>query len=284
MLYLGAPVWSLKDWVGNFFPPKTKPADFLSHYSRRLNTVEGNTVFYATPSVATVARWRAETPPGFKFCLKFPQAISHQRRLRSAEAETKAFLACLETLADRCGPSFLQLPPNFSGRDLPVLAAYLASLPRAFSYAVEPRHADFFSPPHEAALDDLLRRHAVARVCFDTRAIRQIAQPDAATRQAQERKPNFPPRMTRTASFALIRYVGPPVPEANHTWLAEWAQPVAQWLAAQDDVFFFTHCPDDTFAPDLARYLHSLINAHHAVPPLPAWGETPAVLTQHSLF
>lgn len=49
-VYLGAPVWGLKDWVGNFLPPKTKPCDFLSLYSQRLNTVEGNTTFYSLPT------------------------------------------------------------------------------------------------------------------------------------------------------------------------------------------------------------------------------------------
>ena len=85
-LYLGCPIWGLKGWVGNFFPAGAKQRDFLALYSRRLNTVEGNTTFYAIPDQTTVERWRDETPPGFKFCLKFPKIISHQLRLRNAEA------------------------------------------------------------------------------------------------------------------------------------------------------------------------------------------------------
>lgn len=72
-------MWGLKAWVGSFFPAGAKQREFLALYSRRLQTVEGNTTFYATPDVATVERWRAETPPGFRFCFKFPQSISHHQ-------------------------------------------------------------------------------------------------------------------------------------------------------------------------------------------------------------
>jgi hypothetical protein len=46
--YLGCAVWGYKDWVGELFPPGSRQAGFLSLYSRRLTTVEGNTTFYAT--------------------------------------------------------------------------------------------------------------------------------------------------------------------------------------------------------------------------------------------
>jgi hypothetical protein len=45
--YIGCAVWGYKDWIGELFPPGSKSGDFLSLYSRRLTTVEGNTTFYA---------------------------------------------------------------------------------------------------------------------------------------------------------------------------------------------------------------------------------------------
>lgn len=45
--HIGCAVWGYKDWVGGLFPPGTKQADFLSLYSHRLTTTEGNTTFYA---------------------------------------------------------------------------------------------------------------------------------------------------------------------------------------------------------------------------------------------
>jgi len=150
-LYLGAPVWAAKEWVGNFFPPKSKSPDFLSLYSRRLNTVEGNTTFYALPNSETLDRWVADTPPSFRFCLKFPQTISHHLRLQHAEIETGQFLDCLTRLGERAGPAFLQLPPTFNAKSLPTLATYLGSLPDQFQYALEVRHPDFYAEPGEAA-------------------------------------------------------------------------------------------------------------------------------------
>jgi len=38
---------------------------------------------------------------------KFPQAISHDKRLSNAEPETVLFLEMLDTLSKRTGPAFL---------------------------------------------------------------------------------------------------------------------------------------------------------------------------------
>ena len=278
-LYLGTPMWALKTWVGTFYPAVARQKDFLSLYSRRLNTVEGNTTFYAAPSAETVARWRAETPEGFRFCLKFPKTISHEKRLRDAEAETDEFLARLEQLGERCGPAFLQLPPTFSARALPALAAYLDALPPPGSglrFAVEVRHLDFFGTPAEAALDDALRAHGVARVLYDVRPLRAAEPADEATRTAQERKPDVPVRFTRTADFAFVRYISYPAVEANGPWLDEWAEPVSGWLGAGEDVYFFCHNKNDYFSPWLARDFHARVGRRVPLPALPAWDEDEA--------
>ena len=241
-------MWALKTWVGTFYPEGSKARDFLSLYSRRLNTVEGNTTFYATPSAETVARWRAETPEGFKFCLKFPKSISHEKRLREAEAETAEFVARLEQLGDRCGPAFLQLPPTFGARGLPALTAYLDALPGpagGLRLAVEVRHPDYFGGPAEAALDEALAERGVARVLYDVRGLRAAEPDDEATRVAQARKPDVPVRFTRTADFAFVRYISFPEVEENGPWLEEWAGHVAEWVRAGEDVFFYAHNKND---------------------------------------
>ena len=283
-LYLGCPIWGLKGWVGNFFPPGAKQRDFLKLYSRRLNTVEGNTTFYATPGVETIERWRNETPPGFKFCLKFPKVITHQRRLRHAEAETNEFLDRLHRLGDRGGPAFLQLPPNYGSRNLQSLISYLDSLPRDFRYAVEVRHPDFFDGPAEAVLDEVLRARGAARVLFDVRGLRSAEPKDEATVISQERKPNVPVRFTRTAPFAFVRFIAHPKVDANAELLTDWAGRVADWLAAGDDVFFFLHSPTDVLSPLLARDLHDRVAARHPLPPLPPWSAGSSTPQQSSLF
>jgi uncharacterized protein YecE (DUF72 family) len=272
-------MWGLKSWVGRLFPPKTKPKDFLSVYSRRFNTVEGNTTFYALPDADVVMRWRDATPAGFKFCLKLPQIISHGKQLRACRAETKAFVARLRLLDDRCGPALLQLPPSFGAKQLDRLREWLEAWPSDLRLAVEPRHADFFGA-HEAELDALLGQHHVARCTFDTAPLFSAdpSQPEVAA--AQARKPRWPARHTRTAGFAFIRYVGHPNIQANQGWLTSWAARVNEWLASGDDVFFFVHHPDDTFAPDLAHHFLNLLDSPAAQARIDAHRPT----TQQSLF
>jgi uncharacterized protein YecE (DUF72 family) len=272
-LFLGCPMWGLKTWVGPFFPAGTKQRDFLAAYSRRLNTVEGNTTFYALPDAATVQRWRDETPAGFRFCFKVPQEISHRRRLVNADDITADFIDRLHLLGDRRGPAFLQLPPTFSAPHLPQLAAFLQKWPPEFQLAVEPRHADFFGRA-EADFESLLREHHAVRCVFDTTALFSLA---AATsdevHEAQARKPKFAVRRPPAEPFSFTRFVAMPEVPANETWLAPWAAHVAEGLRGGRDVYFFLHHPDDTHAPAVARLMHRLISQHVDVPALPEWGE-----------
>src|SRR5262247_705717 len=103
-LYIGCPIWSFKGWVGNFYPKGTKPADFLHEYARRLTTIEGNTTFYAVPSVKTLSQWVDEMPETFRFCPKVPRAISHEGKLTGQIEATKAFIAIMSQLGSRLGP------------------------------------------------------------------------------------------------------------------------------------------------------------------------------------
>jgi len=285
-LYLGAPMWGQKTWVGTLFPKGTKQKDFLARYSRIFNTVEGNTTFYATPSAETVTRWHSETPSGFRFCLKVPQAISHHKRLVNTEGETAEFIERLRLLAGRRGPCFLQLPPTFGAGQLAGLDKWLSAWPPDLSLAVEPRHADFFDVgAHEAAFDALLRSHGAARCIFDTASLFSVSSAAPMVSEAQHKKPKFARRFTRTGPFAFVRFVCQPEVEANRAWLEPWAAHVAGWLGAQEDVFFFVHHPDDTFAPDGIRLMHALVSERIYVPSLPAWGEAdPQPPTQAALF
>lgn len=265
-------MWGLKTWAGPFLPAGTKQKDFLAAYSRRLNTVEGNTTFYALPDAATVQRWRDETPAGFHFCFKVPQEISHRRRLVNAEADTTAFVDRLQLLGDRCGPAFLQLPPTFSGQHLPQLARFLEAWPREFRLAVEPRHIDYFGSV-EAQFEALLREHNAARCVFDTTALFSLpAASSAEVSAAQERKPRFAVRRPPAEPFSFTRFVAMPDVPANEAWLQPWAAHVAEGLRAGRDVYFFLHHPDDTHAPEVARLMHRLIARHADVPALPDWG------------
>lgn len=270
--FLGCPIWAQKGWVGELFTREARAGDFLAQYASVFNTVEGNTTFYGMPTESTVARWREETPPHFRFCFKLPRVISHDKRLVGAEAESDYFFERLAPLGERLGPFFLQLPPSFSADELPALADYLRALPRTFRYAVEVRHPDFFDAGlQEAALDTLLGELDIDRACFDTRALHAAPPLDEATREAQRKKPALPVRFTATAATPFIRYVAHPEIETNDGWLAEWVAQLSQWLDEGRTPYFFMHAPDDFYAPRLARRFHSLLAQQSPVGTMPTW-------------
>ena len=266
---MGCAIWAYKGWVGNFFPEKTKPADFLRAYSRRLTAVEGNTTFYAIPSAETVSRWAEQTPDGFKFCPKIPQTITHQKRLQDAESDTQFFLERMSGLGDRLGPLFVQLPPSFAPSAFDTLADYLAAFPSGYRICVEVRHNDWFTPTNRARLNALLHQHHAARVVIDTRPLREGATNDVLVNRSRERKPDVPVQPDLTADFAFVRLICNPKAELNEPYFAEWTARAAQWLAGDASVFLFTHCPDEVFSPICAREVHGRIAALTHIEPLP---------------
>jgi uncharacterized protein YecE (DUF72 family) len=72
-LYIGTSAFTATGWEGTFYPPGIKPADYLSFYATRFNSVEADSTFYRTPSKATVQGWDKKTPEGFIFAAKVPQ-------------------------------------------------------------------------------------------------------------------------------------------------------------------------------------------------------------------
>jgi uncharacterized protein YecE (DUF72 family) len=281
LYYLGCPVWACAAWTGSVFRADARRRDWLRQYSRNFATVEGNSSFYAIPSIEVARRWAEEAEPGFRFALKFPRVISHERSLAGCDAELAAFLAVLNVLgtADRLGPSFLQLPAHFGPDSLPRLERFLDQLPRAYPYAVEVRHPAFFaSGDDERAFDGLLAKRNIDRVLFDSRALYSAPPADEFEVESQRRKPRVPWRQTVTGSRPLVRFVGRDDVASTIPWLAEWAPIVARWIAGGLRPYFFTHAPNDAFAPAMAWSFHrELQRVSPAVPPLPEpLGQRPA--------
>jgi len=268
VFYTGCPMWANKEWVGNFFPSHTPSTDFLRLYSRKLNAVEGNTVFYALPSSGTIARWCQETPPTFRFCPKVSRSISHGAQLISSSNETLLFIDRMQELQTRLGPIFLQLPPSFGPDHLPQLEAFLSSWPTDLRLAVEVRHPDFYTEQHALQLNTMLSQHKTARVIMDTRPIRTGSTKEQQVLQARERKPNLPLQIAVTTDFTLLRYIGHPRMEVNDPLLDTWAQQIGQWLKQGFTVYAFCHCPFEIHSPEICAALYQRVSALVPLPSL----------------
>ena len=278
-IYLGCPIWSFKGWVGNFYPKGTKPAEFLREYAKRLTTIEGNTTFYAVPAAKTIQTWVEHTPETFRFCPKVPKAISHEGKLMDYVDRAQAFVDVMNGLGARLGPMFLQLPPRYSPKLFGDLQAFLAAWDSSVRLAVEVRHLDWFEPPNDELLNQLLSDHNMARVTIDTRPIRDLAGDEVlagttyeSLLEARERKPDVPVIPKRTADFVFVRYIGHPQMEINRPLLEEWGRYFATEMRAGADVFMFCHSPDNLIAPELCRVVHGHVGRDISIPPLP-WDE-----------
>jgi len=187
---VGTQGWNYDAWVGPFYPAGTRPADFLTIYSRAFDTVEVDSTFYATPAVKTVQGWAQRTPDDFVFALKLPQEITHERRLRNIDDAAAEFFDRARELGPKLGPILIQLGPDFGPSELPAVAQLLPKLPRDMRFAIEFRQRGWI---HDGVLA-LLAEHNVALTLSDGRWIQRKQMMNLASRP--------------TADFLYVRLMG----------------------------------------------------------------------------
>jgi uncharacterized protein YecE (DUF72 family) len=161
MIRIGCAGWSLPRAVQHRFPPGDS---HLARYAQQFGAVEINSSFWRPHARGTYERWAAATPPAFRFSVKLPKAITHERRLVDCEAPLRAFHEQAGGLGERLGALLVQLPPSLA-LEPAVLQGFMRTLRRLHGgdVAIEPRHASWFSPEADA----LLRELRLARVLAD---------------------------------------------------------------------------------------------------------------------
>ena len=168
---IGTAGWSIPRGDAEHFPVS---GSHLERYGRVFNTAEINSSFYRPHRNATYQRWAASVPPSFRFAVKMPKPISHERRLQGCEALLTQFLEQAEGLGDKLGALLLQLPPSLA-LHTPTVQAFLKTLRGLHAGAIlcEPRHASWFVPEGDA----LLAAFTVDRVAADPPPAPMAAQP-----------------------------------------------------------------------------------------------------------
>ena len=284
-LHAGCPSWAHRPWVGRFLPADTRPGTELHAYSRRVNAVEGNTTFYASPQPATVAKWAAQALPGFRFIFKVPQTITHHKRLRDTDAELAAFLDLIEPLHGVVGALTLQLPASFGPTDLATLDSVLRGLSTQWRWSVELRHPAFFTGTTRLAVDRVLSTHGAERVLLDSRPL--FARPPLTDpgRDAWSRKPRIPALQQPLTDQPIVRLIGSDHTDVTAAGLERWVPTLAQWIRDGRSPTFFVHTPDNDDALGLALEFHAAVAA--LVPglaPLPQPAAAAAEPGQPTLF
>jgi uncharacterized protein YecE (DUF72 family) len=142
-LHVGTSGYSYKEWKGSFYPEKLPAKEMLPYYASKLSAVELNNTFYRMPQSSMVEGWKAQVPDHFRFSVKASQRITHFKRLKDAEAETKFLLDTVGVLNEQLGVVLYQLPPNMK-KDLERLQTFVKHLPTEVRAAFEFRHPTWF--------------------------------------------------------------------------------------------------------------------------------------------
>lgn len=192
---IGTQGWNYAAWVGPFYPPGTRPAEFLSMYARAFRAVEVDSTFYAVPAAKVVRGWAERTPDGFTFALKMPQEVTHERRLRDADDVVAEFLDRARELGPKLGPILVQMGPDFAPDELPALERFVPRLPRDVRFAVEVRQGTWMKPRVLPDLLALLAEHGAALALSDGRWVPRETMTELAERP--------------TADFHYVRWMGP---------------------------------------------------------------------------
>ena len=264
-------MWTYAPWQGRYLPHPLSPRERLSAYATWCNAVEGNTTFYATPTLDTVKSWAEQTAPDFRFILKLPKPITHERRLEGVDDPMRAFLSAIEPLGPRAHSLWIQLPPSFGPADLGALASFLRRLPREHRYCVEVRHREFFDDPRaELQLERALGYADAEWAIFDTTVLFGSPPTSDAEREAWMKKPRLPRRQRALTAQPVVRYIGRDDTARTIAGWQHWLDPIAEWLSEGRSPSVFIHTPDNVDALELARRFHDDVRARvPKIDPLP---------------
>jgi uncharacterized protein YecE (DUF72 family) len=170
-LRIGTAGWTIGRDVREQFPAEGSQ---LQRHSQRLSAVEINTSFYRPHKPATWQRWAEEVPEDFRFSVKTPQVITHDKRLAGCATEVKTFVKEVSHLGERLAVILIQLPPSLAW-ELRVAGRFfkLWRASTAVATVCEPRHASWFTPD----ADQMLVDYKIGRVAADPPPVPEAREP-----------------------------------------------------------------------------------------------------------
>ncbi len=235
MILVGTSGYNYPEWKGSFYPADLPAAKMLPFYASQFPTVEINYTFYRMPTPKLIAGWRAQVPPGFRFTLKAPKRITHDKRLRPAEVSSAldGFMTAAAELGPQRAAVLFQLPPNFK-KDAPLLREFLSLLPPKTTAAFEFRNASW--------LDDEV---------FDALRARNIALciADSETRET-------PIVMTSDYAYFRLRDEG-----YGDKEIAGWAETATRVSDGVKDVFVYFKHEDEGKGAAFGQRMMALLHA-----------------------
>lgn len=222
-LCVGTSGFNYTDWKEIFYPKGTPQKQWLAYYAQHYNTVEINATFYRYFARSVFARWRDATPPDFRFTLKGPRIITHEKRLVSVTDDLTRFLDSIQDLCSKLAVILWQFPSGFkydTTADQELLAQFLACLPSDLQHVIEFRHTSWFKED----IYVLLNAHKMGFVINDSS--------------------RFPAAEVITGNVVYLRFHGPEQLYASSYTLealTAWASKIRTWLQHYDVYCYFNN-------------------------------------------
>lgn len=238
-VWVGTSGWVYPSWRGGLYQGIPRRS-WLDHASRTFETLEINGSFYSQISRETYARWRDETPAGFRFSLKGHRFVTHYKRLRDVDESVARLRDQASALGDKLANVVWQLPARMV-LDEPTLEGFLATLRRRWRkvrHAIEPRHPSWFTRETAARLE-----HAGVAIAIS----------DA---------PDFPMWETATTDVVYVRLHGHTRKYASSysgASLRRWAAVARQWARQDRAVFLYFDNDAEGAAVDDALALRRIL-------------------------
>ncbi|HTN45502.1 MAG TPA: DUF72 domain-containing protein [Flavipsychrobacter sp.] len=254
--FIGCAKWGRKDWIGKLYPPGTKEKDFLEYYARQFNCIEFNATFYKSPGVADVEKWKSKVPKKFLFFPKFPQTITHLKRLKNVDHELDAFLNALAAFKENLGPIFLMPHPQLGPKHIEQLETFITRFPKDVALYTELRHPDWYTGQegYDAAFFEFLRKHKRGTIITDAAGRRDCV------------------HMHLSTPDCFIRFVGNSLHRTDYERVDDWVNRIKDWMdAGLENCYFFMHQHEELHSPELIKYLIEQLNSvckTHIKPPV----------------
>lgn len=158
---IGTAGWAISSRYAEAFPGA---GTHLRRYALQMNCVEINSSFYRPHMRKTYERWAASTPRGFRFSVKTPRTLTHERRLAEPEDALDRFTEEVTGLGEKLGVVLVQMPPSLPF-DEKLAASFFSALAKRIHApaACEPRHRTWFT----SEVDAWLAERRIARVAAD---------------------------------------------------------------------------------------------------------------------